>query len=101
MIQRIVCFKFKADATDASIQQHMDSFAALKDAMPYIKSYRGGKALSGDRGAAPAFDALHYLTFDSMADIDAYFLHEAHQAFIAENREIWESVLVLNGDVDE
>ncbi len=99
MIQRIVCFKFKAGTSDQAIQRHLSSFAALKDAMPYIQSYRGGRALSGDRGAAPAFDTLHYLIFDSMADIDAYFVHEAHQQFIQENREIWESVLVLNGEV--
>src|SRR4028119_2096396 len=33
LIQRIVCFKFKADATPGAIEQHMLGFAHLKDSI--------------------------------------------------------------------
>lgn len=95
-IQRIVCFKFKAEASDTDRQRHMADFAALKENIAEIQSYSAGAGLSGDQGAAPQYDTLHYMTFASMADVDVYFDHPAHQAFIAANRHIWDDVLVLN-----
>lgn len=100
-IQRIVCFKFKADASEAAKQKHMADFAALQDAIPQITSYSGGFSLSGDQGAAPQYDTLHYLTFNSMADVDIYFDHPAHQAFIEANKHSWDDgVLVLAANLD-
>jgi uncharacterized protein (TIGR02118 family) len=101
MIQRIVCFRFKNDAGDDKIKAHMDDFAALADKIPAIKSYYGGRAISGDKGAPPEYDTLHYLTFDSMEDVDTYFHHEEHQAFIERNRANKNrKVLVLNANID-
>lgn len=100
MFQRIVCFKFTAAATDADIQTHMDAFAVLKDAVPPIAGYSGGRAISGDRGQPPEYDSLHYLTFASLEDIDRYFEHPAHQQFIADHKHLWARVLVLNADIE-
>lgn len=99
-IQRIVCFKFKEGVSAEAIHQHMQDFAAMKDAIPQIREYRGGLTRPGDNNRPPDYDSMHYLTYDSMADIDIYIPHEAHQRFIARNREIWTNVLVLNSEID-
>ena len=100
-IQRIICFRFKKEATEADRQKHMDELAALKTAVPQIKSYNGGRGLSGDWGTAPSYDTLHVMTFESMADVDEYFNHPAHQQFIEANKHIWDDALVLNATLDE
>jgi hypothetical protein len=80
----------------------MDDFAGLADKIPQIKSYYGGQSISGERGAPADYDSLHYLHFDSMDDVDKYFDHPEHKAFIGRHREIWEEgVLVLNAALDE
>ena len=98
--QRIVCFKFKENAPESAIQAHMDSFKALKDQIPQIAAYSGGRATSGDHNQPPDYDTLHYLTFANLADIEVYFHHEAHQRFIEANKAIWDGVLVLNATID-
>ncbi|MBZ0293996.1 MAG: Dabb family protein [Anaerolineae bacterium] len=100
-IQRVVCFKFKADVSDLDIQKHVADFAALKAAIPQIRTYSGGLCRSGDHGAAPQYDILHYMTFASMDDVEVYYHHEAHQQFVQANRHLWENVLVLNSDVNQ
>jgi len=97
-IQRIVCFKFNPDASEVARQQHMQDFAGMQPAIPQILEYRGGRTRPGDFNRPPDYDAMHYLTFASMEDIDIYFHHEAHQRFIQRNRDAWASVLVLNSE---
>jgi hypothetical protein len=99
-IQRIVCFKFKEGTSEEAICRHMEDFAAMKGAISQIKEYRGGRTKPGDNNRVPDFDTMHYLVYDCMEDIDIYIPHEAHQNFIARNREIWENVLVLNSVIN-
>jgi hypothetical protein len=99
-IQRIVCFKFKEGTSEEAIEQHMADFAAMKGAIEQIKEYRGGRTRPGDHNQPPDYDSMHYLVYDSMEDIEIYIPHEAHQHFIARNREIWERVLVLNAEIE-
>jgi hypothetical protein len=100
-IQRIVAFKFKEDASEAAIQQHMDYFASLKDSIPQILSYRAGSTFPVDYENTGDFDVLHYSTFSSEEAIEEYFNHPAHQRFIQANKDIWENVIVLNSEVGE
>jgi len=39
------------------------------------------------------------LTFAGVQEVDQYFLHPEHRRFVEENRQSWESVIVLNGEV--
>jgi len=71
-------------------------FAALKEAIPQIVSYRAEQTLPGDSYATPDYDVVHYLTYRTRADLDAYEVHPAHRAFGAANRALWDSVLVIN-----
>jgi hypothetical protein len=95
MFQRFVCFKFKPDTPPQAIQQHLDMFAALKDAIPQIVGYAGGRTFEDGQGQEK-FDTAHYLTYQAREDIDIYFHHVAHQAFIEANKAHWENVLVLD-----
>ncbi len=99
--QRIVCFKFKPNATPESIQRHMDGLEALKGEIPQIVSYNGGRTVPLEDGTPPEYDSMHYLTFESQADIVVYFHHPAHQRFIEENKGIWDKVFVENAVIDE
>lgn len=99
MYQRFVCFKFKENTPPEAVQQHLDMFAALKDAIPQIMSYAGGKSFAGGKGTT-IFDSAHYLTYATKEDIDIYFHHEAHQEFIQANKAYWEDVLVLDSEIN-
>ena len=96
LIQRIVCFKFKKEATPAAIQQHMRGFAGLKDSISYILSYRVGPTVRGDLSEMPEYDVMHYTTFRSEEEIRLYSVHPVHLRFIEQNKSIWEKVLVIN-----
>ena len=99
IIQRIVCFKFKANATPEAIQQHMRGFAHLKDSIPFILSYRAGPTVKGDLAEKPDYDVMHYCTFSSEEAIRLYSVHPVHLHFIEQNKVIWEKVLVINSRV--
>ena len=99
LIQRIVCFKFKADATPEDIEQHMLGFAHLKDSISYILSYRAGPTVKGDLTEKPEYDVMHYCTFHSEEEIKLYSVHPVHLRFIQQNKSIWEKVLVINSRV--
>jgi hypothetical protein len=98
-IQRIVCFKFKANTSPEAIQQHMRGFAGLKDSIPYILSYQAGPTVYGDLTDKPEYDVMHYCTYRNEEEIKLYSVHPVHQRFIKQNKEIWEKVLVINSRV--
>lgn len=95
-IQRIVCFKFKADASPEAIDKHMKGFAALQKSIPQILSYSAGKTVVADGQGAPEYDVMHYSTYENEQAVLIYNKHEAHQKFVADNKAIWEKVLVIN-----
>lgn len=99
LIQRIVCFKFKAGATAEDIQQHMRGFAQLKDSIPYILSYQAGPIVKGDLTEQPEYDVMHYCTFRNEAEIKLYAVHPVHLRFIQQNKNVWEKVLVINSRI--
>ena len=99
LIQRIVCFKFKANASAAAIQQHMRGFANLKDSIPYILAYSAGPTVKGDLGEVGEYDVMHYCTYRNEEEIRLYAVHPVHRRFIEQNKAIWEKVLVINSRV--
>jgi hypothetical protein len=98
MYQRFVCFKFKESTPHDAVKRHMDMFAALKNAIPQIVNYVGGKTFVGGEGDGK-FDTAHYVTFKSKDDLDLYFHHPAHQEFIVVNQDYWEDVLVVDSEI--
>lgn len=100
-MQRIVCFKFKATASEKDIQQHIDDFAQLGKDIPEVLSYKAGKTIHGDFNAAPEYDIMHYMTFKDEEAIDKYFNNPKHKEFIKRNKGSWEKVLVINSNTDK
>ena len=98
MYQRFVCFKFKEGTPDGAIQKHLAMFAGLKESIPQIVSYAGGEVVKGGEGG-DKYDSAHYVTYATKEDIDVYFHHETHQAFIEANEEHWENVLVVDSEL--
>jgi hypothetical protein len=99
IIQRIVCFKFKAGTTPQAIAQHMQGFQHLKDSIPYILSYRPGFTVKGDLTDKTEWDVMHYCTFRNEEEIKLYSVHQVHQRFIQQNKATWEKVLVINSRI--
>jgi cbb3-type cytochrome oxidase subunit 3 len=97
--QRIVCFKFKEGTRNEAIEQHMREFAALKHEIPQIISYTSGKTLNGDGGSTSEYDVMHYLTFQSEADIETFNKNEKQQQFLKNNRGSWAKVFIINSDI--
>ena len=95
-IQRIVCFKFKAGTSPEAIEKHMKGFAGLKKGIPQILSYSAGKTVVADGQGMPEYDVMHYTTYENEQAVLIYNKHAVHQQFVAENKAIWEKVLVIN-----
>lgn len=98
MYQRFVCFKFKQGTPDEAVRKHLAMFAGLKESIPQILSYAGGEVVKGGEGQGK-YDTAHYVTYATKDDIDIYFHHETHQAFIEANKVHWDDVLVVDSEV--
>jgi hypothetical protein len=96
--QQVVCIKFKKGVESEAIERHMNGFAALKHEIPQVVNYTSGKTILPD-GAVSDYDVVHYLTFQSEADIKAFERSPAYKQFVAENKDIWAKNLTVNADI--
>ena len=97
--QQIVCFKFKEGTKSEAIEQHMREFAALKHEIPQIISYTSGKTLNSVSGSSSEYDVMHYLTFQSEADIETFNKNQKQQDFVKNNKASWNKVFTINSDI--
>ncbi|WP_234733777.1 Dabb family protein [Tellurirhabdus bombi] len=97
--QRIVCFKFKEGIKNEAVEKHMREFAMLKHEIPQIISYSAGTTLKSEEGKTATYDVMHYLTFQTEADIETYGRNEKYQEFVKRNQDNWEDVMVINSDI--
>lgn len=100
MYQRIVCFTFKAEVSEDQIQHHCRDLAQLKTHIPQIVTYAGGRSVVTSVDHEPQWEAVHYLTFATIADIEAYYHHPAHQSFIQHHKDLWDKVFVCNATIE-
>ena len=96
--QQIVCVKFKNGVENAAVEQHMNGFAALKHEIPQVVGYTSGKTILPN-GAVSDYDVVHYLTFQSEADIKIFENSAAYKQFVAGNKGVWEKTLIVNADI--
>lgn len=96
--QQIVCIKFKKGVENAAVEQHMNGFAALKAEIPQVVSYTSGKTILPNQ-AASEYDVVHYITFQTEADIKKFENSPAFQQFIKENSANWAKKLTVNADI--
>jgi hypothetical protein len=97
-VGHIVYFKFKDNITQEEITRHMEMFAALANQILGISAYTAGRTFEVSYEATGDFDVAHCLTCESREALEAYYHHEAHQAFINANKSLWQNVLVVNMD---
>lgn len=88
MIRHIVMFRLKkfADKTQKAnaartVIEHLDQ---LPIRINEIRKYEAGIDL---RELKTSYDVVLEMDFDSMADLEAYTIHPAHQEFIAFNKQ--------------
>lgn len=96
--QQIVCIKFKKGVESQAVEQHMNGFAALKHEIPQVVNYTSGKTILPNQ-AVSEYDVVHYLTFQSEADIKTFENSAAYKQFVVENKGIWEKTLTVNADI--
>jgi uncharacterized protein (DUF1330 family) len=96
-IQKIVCIKFKAGASAADVERHMNEFAQLRREIPQMVAYSGGKTLSVE--GKSDYDAMHYLTFRTKDDITTFQNHPKYQEFVKSNQAIWDKELVIDANI--
>jgi hypothetical protein len=88
MIRHIVLFKLKEFATETEkmaasheVKKRLDE---LPEQIELIRRYEAGIDV---RKLSWSYDIVLAMDFDSMADLDAYTLHPAHQAFVTFNKD--------------
>lgn len=96
--QQVVCVKFKKGVESAAVEQHMNGFASLKHEIPQVVNYTSGKTILPNQ-AVSDYDVVHYLTFQSEADIKIFENSAAYKQFVAQNQGIWEKTLIVNADI--
>lgn len=96
--QQVVCIKFKKGVESAAVEQHMNGFASLKHEIPQVVNYTSGKTILPNQAVAD-YDVVHYLTFQSEADIKTFESSAAYKQFVAQNKGIWEKTLIVNADI--
>lgn len=96
--QQIVCIKFKKGVESQAVEQHMNGFAALKHEIPQVVNYTSGKTILPNQ-AVSDYDVVHYLTFQSEADIKTFETSPAYKQFVAQNKGVWEKTLTVNADI--
>lgn len=96
--QQIVCIKFKNGVENGAVEQHMNGFAALKHEIPQVVGYTSGKTILPNQ-AVSDYDVVHYLTFQSEADMKIFQDSPAYKSFVSQNKGVWEKTLTVNADI--
>ncbi|MBS1794192.1 MAG: Dabb family protein [Acidobacteria bacterium] len=93
MLTHIVCWKYKAEATDAEKAAHVEKLRALPGVIPNILSFSVGRdVLHLER----SFDTGLVATYPDRAALDFYTDHPVHQEAAAFGRQIAEKVISVD-----
>jgi hypothetical protein len=95
LLRHVVMFKFKDDASAASVKSVEDAFMALKGKISLIKDVEWGTNNSPEKlneGLTHCF----FVTFNSEKDRDAYLVHPDHLAFVAILKPYLEKAVVID-----
>ncbi len=88
MIRHIVMFKLKSFETEtektAAATELLRRLNELPSKIDLIRKYEAGIDV---RKLEWSYDISLIMDFDTMADLDAYTIHPAHQEFVAFNKD--------------
>jgi hypothetical protein len=85
MIQRTVLLKFAETATRDQLQEVATRFKALKNAVEGIDDIQAGLNIAEK---SKEYQVVLMVRFENQAALDAYTVHEDHQAIISFIREV-------------
>ena len=94
-VRHIVLFKFKDDVEQESVDQIVAAFGDLKNQISEISDYEAGTNVSPEK-LEQGFTHCFVVTFDTIADRDAYLPHPAHKKFVELIEGKIEKVLVFD-----
>src|SRR5262245_28871896 len=95
VLRHIVMYKFRDEVTPVQIQEVIDAFAALPKKVPSIVNFEHGTNVSKE-GKSEGFTHVFVVTFKNEADLAAYLVHPAHEAYVEVVRDRREKVVVLD-----
>ncbi|KAI8072704.1 hypothetical protein BC940DRAFT_291385 [Gongronella butleri] len=89
----IVLVKFKAEVAEAVRHEALKDVLALKESIPSITRASAGKNYT-DR--SKGFDWGWVVELESKEDLPVYAAHDAHQAFLAKYKPMFDDVLAVD-----
>ncbi|MCX9155354.1 Dabb family protein [Niveibacterium sp. 24ML] len=95
MIRHLVLVRFRADAGAAEQAAVIGAFRALPAAIAEVLAFEDGANVSPE-GLAHGFDQAFLLSFATAQARDAYLVHQAHTAFVAQSQPVIERALVFD-----
>jgi len=96
LLRHVVLFKFKAESSEADVEQLNAAFNALPEAIPVIEDFEWGINDSPEN-FHQGFTHCYLLTFGSEEDRDSvYTPHPQHQAFVASLQPHLDKVFVVD-----
>lgn len=95
LLQHIVLFKFKDDATAEQIKKVEDAFRALPSQIKEIKGFEWGTNNSPEN-LNQGFTHCFKVSFSSEKDREIYLPHPSHKAFVEILKPVLDKVLVID-----
>lgn len=95
VLRHIVLYKFKDNVTPAQLQEVIDAFAGLPKKVSTIIGFEHGTNVSQE-GKSEGFTHVFVVTFKNEADLAAYLVHPAHEAYVKVVRDRREKVIVFD-----
>lgn len=99
MVEHIVLFKFKADASTEAVRHIQERLASLKSQIPGIVDLTVGENFC-ERNQG--FTHGIVVRFDNRASLEAYLPHPSHQAVVQETiRPILEDLISVDYEIGD
>ena len=95
VLRHIVMYQFKPDVTPAQLQEVIDAFAGLPKKINTIIGFEHGPNISKE-GKSEGFTHAFVVTFKNEADLAAYLVHPAHDAYVKVVRDRRDKVIVFD-----
>lgn len=95
VLRHVVMYKFKDDQSPAQVKEVIDAFAGLPRKVDTIIGFEHGTNVSKE-GKSEGFTHVFVVTFKNEADLAAYLVHPAHDAYVKVVRDRREKVIVFD-----
>lgn len=93
MLTHIVCWKYKAETSEAEREEHVAKLRALPDVIPHILSFNVGRDILR---LGRSFDTGLVAVYPDREALDFYTDHPQHQEVAAMGKRIAEQVVSVD-----